>query len=471
MADNRNLAPVPLRMTNNTSTNGSHSTNGASINTSYSLDLRARFSGLKSTEDAKNTLIEDTFSRYDAVCRQIDDLLKQKGSQSTDHTACQDREKFYEEREKIYQQQLMHFQRLLNREPFVLILIDGIKMIFHEVFLQDGEKGGRKAALVLKDDISEWIPGNIISPPSEYKIMIMVYADFKLCAKIYGSSVFEEFARGFNSVSNFIDIGGGDASEKLMDQFKLFLYNYHCHQLLLGCDHKKLNDYHNDAEAQHRVTLLQSTKFEKVGFPFKTAQFPRVFGGNKTNIVSATTSRAATPAYASSPSLAVRSVNGRTMTSSVTAADEPADSWAKRAHAAVALPQTSMLPRVTSTSGVRRNKKGQRIDPPIEFDPDEHHRIKKLKLCNKHYLHPQGCPPTQKCQHNHDYHPTSSEIKALRQVSREVVCNEGVDCDDPFCVYGHRCPYPVAKEGTLRGLGCINGSGCRFPREMHGIKA
>lgn len=224
------------------------------------------------------------------------------------------------------------------------------------------------------------------------------------------------------------------------------------------------------------MTLLQSTPFDNAAFPFKTAHFPRVFGNGKAGIISIasnTASRADTPALASSPSLAVRPPKSRTdsLTSSVTSTDAPADSWAKRASAAAALPQTSMAPRAPSTSGVRRNKKGQRLDPMLDFNPDEHDRVKKLKLCNKHYLHPDGCGSGILCHHRHDYRTTPSETKALRQISREVVCMDGMECDDPICIYGHRCPYPVAKEGTLRGLGCINGSACRFPREMHGIKA
>ena len=43
-------------------------------------------------------------------------------------------------------------------------------------------------------------------------------------------------------------------------------------------------------------------------------------------------------------------------------------------------------------------------------------------------------------------------------------------CDDKKCIYGHRCPFPVATEGSLRGSGrCLNGEHCRFGHEMHGV--
>lgn len=246
-----------------------------------------------------------------------------------------------------------------------------------------------------------------------------------------------------------------------------------------------LEGYYDDTEANSRVTLIQSTAYEVPNFPFKQAHFPGIFSsGQKSEVVpalisSSMGSRTGTPAtpamptLGSSPNLALRSLSGRSdsLTSSVTSADAPGDSWAKRAHAAAALPQTSMVARASESSTIRRNKKGQRIDPAIpDFDPVEHDRVKKIKLCNKYYLHPDGCS-ADNCHHRHDYPITRSELKALRRVAREVVCNNGLECDDAGCVYGHCCPYPVAKEGSLRGLGCINGHACRFPQNMHGIKA
>ena len=92
-------------------------------------------------------------------------------------------------------------------------------------------------------------------------------------------------------------------------------------------------------------------------------------------------------------------------------------------------------------------------------------------MCNMHYLHPDGCKWTEeKCNHRHTYEATAEEMEILKSVSRETACHNGVSCDDVVCLYGHRCPYPPAKEGSMRGLGCIMGERCRFPREMHGIK-
>ena len=54
-------------------------------------------------------------------------------------------------------------------------------------------------------------------------------------------------------------------------------------------------------------------------------------------------------------------------------------------------------------------------------------------------------------------------------VARETPCKKGHGCDDVKCIYGHRCPFPLATEGSMRGIGCLNGNACRFPSSMHGM--
>jgi hypothetical protein len=98
--------------------------------------------------------------------------------------------------------------------------------------------------------------------------------------------------------------------------------------------------------------------------------------------------------------------------------------------------------------------------------------LKKLKLCNQHYIG-RGCCHWQAkngaCPHKHEYQLSTKDKKWLRVVARETVCKKGTYCVDFECIYGHHCPYPKANEGSMRGIGCINGDACRFGREMHGM--
>lgn len=237
-----------------------------------------------------------------------------------------------------------------------------------------------------------------------------------------------------------------------------------------------------DDKLRNRVALLQSVPSDPRP-PFKTACFPEVFRTSKITMgIASITPRTGTPASITSNS----NINGHlpvlpfhtrsdSRASSITSTEVPGanakPSWAKLAQVVAPLPQTSMVPRAPEPPTRRHNKKGQRIDPPFDYDLDALQKVKKIKMCNMHYLHPDGCKwPANKCNHRHDYKPTPNELKLLKSVSRETACHNGFGCDETVCVYGHRCPFPAASEGSMRGLACILGDKCRFPQEMHGIK-
>ena len=156
---------------------------------------------------------------------------------------------------------------------------------------------------------------------------------------------------------------------------------------------------------------------------------------------------------------------------SLTSATAPAGgTWAKVVGDAAPLPQTSTVPRPVDPPLRLHNKKGERIDPPFTLDWNALKRVKKIKMCNMHYLHPNGCKFSEgKCQHRHDYKATNAEIDILRSVSRETACLNGVRCSDVPCLYGHRCPYPPVNSPSQRGHACALGDRCRFPKEMHSI--
>jgi hypothetical protein len=224
-----------------------------------------------------------------------------------------------------------------------------------------------------------------------------------------------------------------------------------------------------------RVALLQSVP-TNVNIPFKTVSFSEVFRTSKimTNIP-VMTPRTETPASTVENGigqLPVTRSRNDSLASSVSAANAPGGkSWAKRAQEVATLPQTSTVQRPVDVPTRRYNVKGQRIDPPFNNDWEALNRVKKIKMCNMHYLHPDGCKwSDERCPHTHTYPATDAEKEILKSVSRETACNNGGTCSDLICVYGHRCPYPAAKEGSMRGLGCVKGDKCRFPREMHGIR-
>ena len=142
-----------------------------------------------------------------------------------------------------------------------------------------------------------------------------------------------------------------------------------------------------------------------------------------------------------------------------------APTWASTAMTApqVASPPPTPQPAPQATlKQVPRNRYGQRIDPVVQYDPNEVKRIKKLKMCNVHFLR-NDCP-YDPCTHDHHYKPNKNELATLRYVSRMTPCKFGSECDDLKCIYGHRCPSDT--EGKKD---CRWGENCRFDRELHGI--
>lgn len=113
---------------------------------------------------------------------------------------------------------------------------------------------------------------------------------------------------------------------------------------------------------------------------------------------------------------------------------------------------------------VERNRYGQRVDR-LDFKSiprEDLNRIKKLKLCNFHYL--QGECPNENCHHDHSRKLSKSDYHILTAIARMTPCRFGLECDDAECMYGHRCPQsePGKKD-------CYWGSNCRFEEAAHGI--
>ena len=118
-----------------------------------------------------------------------------------------------------------------------------------------------------------------------------------------------------------------------------------------------------------------------------------------------------------------------------------AATWASTATSAAHLvsPPPTPQPVVShpaTSEDIPRNRYGQRIDPPTVYDKDEVNRLRKLKLCNVHFL--RGDCEYDPCTHVHQYKMTKNETQALKMLARMIPCFYGSECDDPKCIYGHR---------------------------------
>lgn len=397
-------------------------------------------------------------------------------------------------------------------------------MIFEDMLLSHGEIGGQEAAARLWSALHEKMES--LDLPPDVKIVARIYANLKglseTCYKagiITTAETLEGFARGFTGskqLFDFVDVGTGKdrADDKISgiysrpaegnfrltlwdmtEIFKLHLYDCHCRHIFFGCSHDngyaRLLEDVAEPSILNSITLLEGVPFERelaaLKSRYHTAKLKGIFRTSKIDIktpfsnfqslhsqingsASNNSPSGLHPPPTHSPYQA--KPTPRSLSDSTTDPPTPKpvpSTWATTAMAA-SLPQASPPSTPEKPSGapkkqtleISRNRFGQRIDPIIQYDPNEVKRIKKLKMCNVHFLR-DDCP-YDPCTHDHFYKPNKNELQTLRYVSRMTPCKYGAECDDTRCIYGHRCPNDV--EGKKD---CRFGENCRFEREAHGI--
>ncbi|KAJ9613484.1 hypothetical protein H2200_003426 [Cladophialophora chaetospira] len=393
-------------------------------------------------------------------------------------------------------------QIIEDRNSFVTVLLDGDNMIFTKDLVSKGEKGGKEAANLIFDTVAAFITEHLHHLDSP-KIVTKMYANVKTLSEhlaklkvIEKSTVFDEFVRGLSSTQllfDFVDAGTRPEStrEKVADQFNLNLYDCHCHQVILGCSShthyaKLLQETIKDNFLISHITLLEAVPFEKDMVPLKdtlkTTTFDNIFRTTKLAAAPAIPKGPLQAVTATLPALARVESNGTTGTTS--SSSTPAITWATLT--AQPTPPASKAPSTTRTSTptsmkspdglaasvkpattkpIDRNRHGQRIDKVDSSIPNhEIQRIKKLKLCNIFYLQGATYCTSNNCSHSHTYPLSKSERNVLREVARMTPCYYKMDCSDPECIYGHRCPQNKPDEN-----GCWYGQECRFYGWGHAI--
>ncbi|GAQ40350.1 C-x8-C-x5-C-x3-H zinc finger protein [Aspergillus niger] len=434
-----------------------------------------RYKQLASIEQDKNILIEELLQR-------VTELEAAFQQEKLDH----ERETRFNRDIQLHEMELMqHIARIkaiMDREPFIVVLLDGIGIIFKDEFLQRGEEGGKvaanKLAVALKDYVASNFPG--LDNP---KIITRMYVNLKdlseMCVRGVIStdpSSIEGFAKGFNNghpLFDLVDTGLDNAHDKIAGTHQDFLVQDTC----IGCADTNayaqiLVDIMEDIDLVGRVTLIEGITFEKdlakIKAAYRVSQFPEILRNTKITPVWAPwkAAVASKPPPALTPSPRPGAVPlSRTSTSTSTNASTSMSSTSAR-------PSTPGEFQVVQSKSitparpkiVERNKYGQRVDR-VDFKSiprEEMNRLKKLKLCNLHYL--LGECTIDNCQHDHSRRLTKSELSVLTAIARMTPCRYGLDCDDPECTYGHRCPH--AEPGKKD---CYWGSNCRFDPAAHGI--
>lgn len=298
---------------------------------------------------------------------------------------------------------------------------------------------------------------------------------------------------------------------KIIEIFKLHLYDCHCQQIFFGGSHdngyaRLLEDCcTSDVAYTQRITLIEGIPFEReiraLQGHFRTTKFEELFRSskivlnqhtqqqhhsfsNKTGGVSSSSNNATSNSPPVQRSVSVSMSRTTTDSSNhndgVTngllptsfSANPTPQTWATAATTMTLAsglilaspPSTPQPTSSTTTTTILRNRKGQRLDPEIKVDKAEVKRVKALKMCNVHFLRG-NCQHGSECSHDHEYKPTAKELITVRYIARLAPCKYGTECTDERCIYGHRCPGGSI---TPASGGCAFwGDRCRFPDEMH----
>ncbi|KAL8951514.1 MAG: hypothetical protein Q9222_002517 [Ikaeria aurantiellina] len=354
--------------------------------------------------------------------------------------------------------ELTSVQKAMNRDAFILILIDGDCMNFLDDLFQKLELGGEEAAERLRRYTTDYMKNEVPDSQLGLDIVVRVYTNMRGLGKtLVDNKILEttedlgRFVCGFNkkfSLFDFVDAGNGKecSDAKLKKNFEMHINNAHCKHVIFGgsADNgyaRLLSPHTGDNSTSKKITMLQGPPFASELAPIakqlKQCSFPKVFRGTK--IPARKVSFSTTPPRSMSP--------GVTSYASTAATARFEDA------------STPLSPKVIAQPAgkVAQNSKGQRVDRPIKVSQTTIQSIKGRRWCNSHHL--LGYCGFENCSYEHNAQLTDAQKNALRTLTRQLPCSIGLDCDDPDCYFGHRCP----------GNPCTWGSACKFPLEMHHV--
>ncbi|OLN92134.1 hypothetical protein CCHL11_01648 [Colletotrichum chlorophyti] len=455
------------------------------LNTPEIVDFVSRYQTLQGYQNANDQLIKDLL----IYCKE---LQSQHGSLKQELRDAQlDLQHATTTRRDMQQSlQELEFENsyIKNRNPYVLILIDGDGLLFQEAFIRQGIEGGKQAAYALRSAVAEYVG----SQSGEVEIIA------KVCANLSGlgramrrdgcldsETELKDFSLGFTQAKasfDFIDVGHGKerADSKIKEATRWHLRNHNCRQILLGISHDAgyapfLDEILQDKDTRARVSVIEgiaTVRELKNTSVHILDPLPSLFrsqklidrSGDRTLETAQPKSATMTATAASSPPLGM---------SSPASSSAPPTSWAGvTANASPPPVITTPLASKTVSVPVRAaqakpqtavwNPGSRGLDPPIPINQTALDNIKKRtgrdKLCNNHYLRG-PCAKGDECCFEHKYRPNADEINAIAHLTRLNPCTSGQDCDVENCIYGHHCP-------SMQGNTCTHPY-CKFRVSDH----
>ncbi|KAH7157024.1 hypothetical protein EDB81DRAFT_410710 [Dactylonectria macrodidyma] len=480
------------------------------------MDLVQRCQTLQAYQDTSGELIKDIL----VYAQDIETTLRDENRRLTERLrnteldlddATQSRREL-QQRVQKYEAQMQYIvnqnDNLKNRNPYVLILIDGDGLLFQEHLIRERVEGGKKAAYALRAAVAEHVGDRA----DELEIVARVVANVSGLGKamlrdgcLDNSADFKDFTLGFTQAKasfDFIDVGYGKerADSKIKETTRWHLQNHNCKQILLGISHDAgyapfLDEILTDNASRQRVSVLEGyptvreLKSTNVNIQrFSSDLFRQSKLVDRSAIISlpkpeppnsapdvltpAASTASLSPPLAPAVTATTTPIAPAAPTAAPTTAPTPAASTSSYANV---MATASPPPKMVIPLAPKPTKKASVPAPAPTWSPgprgyDESISVGQLamdsikrrkehnKLCNNHYLRG-PCTKIDTCCFVHNYKPTREEIRALAMLSRLNPCTRGQDCEVEDCIYGHHCP-------SFRD-GVCGHPYCRFPVDAH----
>lgn len=198
----------------------------------------------------------------------------------------------YEE-ERDSRERYKQMARGQERNPFVLVLIDGDGYVFDDDLVSNGIEGGQRAAALLNDAFKSSLRSRGLE---HCRIMIRVYANLAGLSKALSKvklagpekRSLAPFVASFNRSNDLFDfVDAGELKEnadfKIRALFRQFVDNPQCrHVYFAGCHDvgyiSELTPYTNSRD---RITLMRTPAFHKefAKLGLRVEDFPNIFRG------------------------------------------------------------------------------------------------------------------------------------------------------------------------------------------------
>ncbi|KAG0648753.1 hypothetical protein D0Z07_4766 [Hyphodiscus hymeniophilus] len=371
----------------------------------------------------------------------------------------------------------INYDLFINRNPYVIVLIDGDGMLFHENLIHKGIEGGKEAANALRDIILE----QCHELANEMEVVA------KVCANVTGLSKamrhdgslqniddLRDFTLGFTqgrASFDFVDVGHGKerADSKIKECMRWHLRNHNCKQILLGISHDAgyapfLEEVVNTGEDRNRVTIIEGPPIvrELSAINLQILPLKTIFRDEK--LVDRSE-----PERFSSPVLTNGATTWAKLTS-IPSVPNPSTVLLKKCTNGTNGPKTTSFTKVSKAAKPASPAwipEPRGLDPKLDVNQAVLDRVKRRtgadKLCNNHYLRG-PCAKGDECCFEHDHKCTKDELVAISFLARLNPCVAGQDCDTENCIYGHHCPSVVNAVG--KDPVCTQFS-CKFGEEDH----